>query len=73
MSYELLLEKIKNYQAQISVIGLGQVGLPTALTFSKQGFKVFGNDINKALISSLIQKKSPFKEEGLRRINQSNN
>ena len=68
MSYELLLEKIKNYQAQISVIGLGQVGLPTALTFSKQGYKVFGNDVNKTLISSLVQKKSPFKEEGLNEL-----
>ena len=68
MSYELLLEKIKNYQAQISVIGLGQVGLPTALTFSKQGYKVFGNDVNKTLISSLIQKKLPFKEEGLNKL-----
>ena len=68
MSYELLLEKIKNYQAQICVIGLGQVGLPTALTFSKQGYKVFGHDVDKTLISSLIQKKSPFKEEGLNEL-----
>jgi UDP-N-acetyl-D-mannosaminuronate dehydrogenase len=41
MSYEQLLAKIQNFQANICVVGLGQVGLPTALTFAKQGDKLF--------------------------------
>ena len=68
MSYDDLHTKIKNHQARICVIGLGQVGLPTALTFSKQGYSVLGYDINKNLLNSLLQKKSPFEEAGLEKL-----
>ncbi len=37
----------------ISVLGLGYVGLPTALLFASAGFKVSGFDINKDLINSI--------------------
>lgn len=60
-----LYEKIDNKTAKICVIGLGQVGLPTALTFGKTGFSVIGHDINKNLLSILNSKKSPFEEHGL--------
>jgi UDP-N-acetyl-D-mannosaminuronic acid dehydrogenase len=60
-----LLSKIENYEAKICVIGLGQVGLPTALTFCQSGFDVTGHDINKDLLSSLDQSKAPFEEKGL--------
>ena len=68
MSYEQLLAKIQNFQANICVVGLGQVGLPTALTFAKQGYKVYGYDINKSLINSLSQKQSLFEEEGIKEL-----
>lgn len=32
-----LVSLIENHNAKICIIGLGQVGLPTALTFSKAG------------------------------------
>ena len=42
------LEKlIKNKRARISVIGLGYVGLPTAVELAKAGYKVFGIDVKK--------------------------
>ncbi len=60
-----LISKIENCEAKICVIGLGQVGLPTALTFCQSGFDVTGHDINKDLLSSLNQLKAPFEEKGL--------
>lgn len=63
-----LLAKIENNKAKICVIGLGQVGLPTALTFCQSGFDVTGHDINKDLLSSLNQSKAPFEEKGLEEL-----
>src|SRR5579885_3588409 len=60
-----LLSKIEKREAKICVIGLGQVGLPTALTFCQSGFDVTGHDINKDLLASLDQSKVPFEEKGL--------
>ncbi|MGB4043982.1 MAG: nucleotide sugar dehydrogenase, partial [Thermacetogeniaceae bacterium] len=49
----------------INVIGLGYIGLPTALMFAKGGVEVIGTDNNKALVDSLLQRKLTFKEKGL--------
>src|SRR5438445_10121240 len=68
MSKEALLKKIQNKEAKICVIGLGQVCLPTALTFAKSGFNVTGHDINKDLLSLLDSKRSPFEETGLEEL-----
>jgi len=37
----------------ISIIGLGYVGLPSAVVLADNGFKVFGVDINKNLVNNL--------------------
>lgn len=63
-----LSSKIESKDAKICVIGLGQVGLPTALTFCQSGFDVTGHDINKDLLSSLNQSKAPFEEKGLEEL-----
>lgn len=65
MAKDALFEKIKKQDARICVIGLGQVGLPTALTFCKAGFDVIGHDINEKVLSSLDSKKPPFEEADL--------
>lgn len=49
----------------INIIGLGYIGLPTALMFAKSGLKVVGTDYNENLISSLQDGKLTFEEEGL--------
>jgi len=49
----------------LNVIGLGYIGLPTALMFARSGLKVVGTDCNQDLVSSLRQGKLTFKEEGL--------
>ena len=41
---ETLIEKFKNREACISVLGLGYVGLPLAVIFAEAGFTVLGID-----------------------------
>jgi len=48
-----LKKKILNKKAKIGIIGLGYVGLPLAVTFAKNGFKVFGIDIDKQRVEKL--------------------
>jgi UDP-N-acetyl-D-mannosaminuronic acid dehydrogenase len=52
----------------INIIGLGYIGLPTALMFAKSGIKVIGTDIDIHVIESLNQGKVPFKEEGIEEL-----
>lgn len=52
----------------ISVLGLGFVGLTTALGFSEKGFKVYGFDVDNEKLNSIQNKKIPFYEEGLQEI-----
>jgi len=44
----------------INIIGLGYIGLPTALMFAKHGVKVVGTDINETLVDSLSNNKANF-------------
>jgi UDP-N-acetyl-D-glucosamine dehydrogenase len=46
-------DRIAERKVQIGVIGLGYVGLPLALEFSKRGFRVTGFDVNHAKIEAL--------------------
>ena len=57
------MKKIK-----ICVIGLGYIGLPTALLFAKAGFCVVGFDVNKKKINELNNKVIPFVEPGLKEL-----
>ena len=56
---------IETKSVRIGVIGLGQVGLPTALSFCDVGFSVIGNDLNQSLLEKISKGKSPFEEPGL--------
>lgn len=49
----------------INVIGLGYIGLPTALMMSSHGVEVVGTDYNKELVSTLNAGRTTFKEAGL--------
>lgn len=52
----------------INVIGLGYIGLPTALMFAKHGVEVIGTDLNEKLVDSLSRGELTFKEEGLEKL-----
>lgn len=56
---------MKEKNIMINIVGLGYIGLPTALMFAKSGQKVVGTDLNKDLVSSLNNKKLTFEEKGL--------
>lgn len=49
----------------INVIGLGYIGLPTALMLAKNGQRVIGTDYNEELVNQLNDNKVTFEEEGL--------
>ena len=49
----------------INVIGLGYIGLPTALMMASHGVEIVGTDYNKELVATLNAGKTTFKEKGL--------
>lgn len=49
-----LIQKIDHGTAKITVVGMGYVGLPLALTFAEAGFEVFGFDTNEARVAQLL-------------------
>ena len=49
----------------INVIGLGYIGLPTALMLASHGVEVIGTDYNKELVSTLKKGHPTFKEDGI--------
>jgi len=49
----------------VNVIGLGYIGLPTALMMASHGIDVIGTDYNRDLVDTLNNGKTTFKEDGL--------
>ena len=49
----------------VNVIGLGYIGLPTALMMASHGVEVVGTDYNRELVDTLNAGKTTFKEDGL--------
>ena len=49
----------------VNVIGLGYIGLPTALMLASHGVEVVGTDYNAKLVDTLNAGKTTFKEDGL--------
>ncbi len=52
----------------INVIGLGYIGLPTALMMASHGVEVVGTDYNKELVDTLNHGKVTFEEKGLKEL-----
>ena len=49
----------------VNVIGLGYIGLPTALMMASHGIDVIGTDYNEKLVDILKKGRTTFKEKGL--------
>lgn len=49
----------------VNVIGLGYIGLPTALMLASHGVEVIGTDYNKELVATLNAGNTTFKEDSL--------
>lgn len=52
----------------VNVIGLGYIGLPTALMLASHGVEVVGTDYNRKVVDSLTAGKMTFKEEGIEEL-----
>lgn len=50
---EELLKRAKEKDLTITILGMGYIGLPTAIAFAKAGFTVKGFDVNKKVIETL--------------------
>lgn len=53
---------------KLNVIGLGYIGLPTALIFASKGIEVVGTDLNEKIINDLNKGKLNFNEKGLKQL-----
>ena len=51
--------------SKLNIIGLGYIGLPTALMFAANDMEVVGTDLNKNVVKILNEGRPTFKEEGL--------
>ena len=60
-------ESVKNSldlkSLKVCVIGIGRIGLPTALSFANAGLKTIGVDINQNLIDMINNNDFPLKDE----------
>ncbi|MHA1389620.1 MAG: nucleotide sugar dehydrogenase [Candidatus Thorarchaeota archaeon] len=63
--YDDLLQSIKKKDVDVSIIGMGYIGLPTALFYAMRGLKVRGIDTNQSLIDGLKEGIIPIHEDGL--------
>lgn len=52
----------------VNVIGLGYIGLPTAMMLASHGIEVVGTDYNKDVVSSLNAGIVPFEETGIEKL-----
>lgn len=50
---------------KVNVIGLGYIGLPTALMLASHGINVVGTDYNKERVRTLNEGRTTFEEKGL--------
>jgi UDP-N-acetyl-D-glucosamine dehydrogenase len=53
-----LIERIKNKEARLSVIGLGYVGLPLLVEYARAGFEVVGIDVDADKVKSVNEGRS---------------
>ena len=58
-----LIESIQSGNITVCIIGIGRIGLPTALSFANSGLPTVGVDINYNLIEMINSKIFPLKDE----------
>ena len=60
---EDVTNSLESKTLRVCVIGIGRIGLPTALSFAKSGLETIGVDINEQLVSDINSGKFPLKDE----------
>ena len=62
-NFEDILESLTEKKLRVCVVGIGRIGLPTALSFAKSGLETIGVDINENLVQQINSGKFPLKDE----------
>ena len=62
-NFEDVTKSLESKTLRVCVIGIGRIGLPTALSFAKSGLDTIGVDINEKLIEDITSGKFPLKDE----------
>ena len=61
------MDEVKNSleskSLKVCVVGIGRIGLPTALSFAKSGLPTVGVDINENLVRTINSGAFPLKDE----------
>ena len=63
-----IIERIEARSARVSVVGLGYVGLPLAVSFAEAGFSVVGIDTDQEKLEGLRQDVSPVLDVSSERL-----
>jgi len=58
-----IIESIQSGKLSICVVGIGRIGLPTALSFGNSGLSTIGVDINENLVDMINNGNFPLKDE----------
>jgi len=58
-----LIQSIQSGNISVCIIGIGRIGLPTALSFANSGLSTIGVDINSKLVEMINSKIFPLKDE----------
>ena len=62
-SHDDVEKSLKSRTLRVCVIGIGRIGLPTALLFAKSGLDTIGVDINENLVQNINSGIYPLKDE----------
>jgi nucleotide sugar dehydrogenase len=58
-----IVETIQSGRLNVCIIGIGRIGLPTALSFANSGLPTIGVDINEKLVTMINSGEFPLKDE----------
>jgi len=62
-SHDDVEKSLKSQTLRVCVVGIGRIGLPTALLFAKSGLDTIGVDINENLVQNINSGIYPLKDE----------
>ncbi|WP_371504432.1 nucleotide sugar dehydrogenase [Nitrosopumilus adriaticus] len=63
MNSDELIQSIQSGNLKVCIIGIGRIGLPTALSFANSGLDTIGLDVNSKLVNSVNSGIFPLKDE----------
>ena len=62
-NYDDVEKSLKSQTIQVCVVGIGRIGLPSALSFAKSGLTTIGIDINESLVQKINDDNFPLEDE----------